>query len=246
MSIIIQVSELKYTTEEGQRVFTSVSLSVQRGELVCVVGPASSGKSLLLRLLAREVEPQRGQILVDDRNVTRISKDRLLELRRRLGIMPQDAKPLGERTLYESLLLKLRVMGYDAPDAERKALDALEATQLGGLREMLVPELSPANQKLFHIALAACHGPGILLLDEPFGGLEFQEGLQVLAGLRQLHDLKRPAILLMTRERSLAQQSGGRVVYLQNGVITPAPPSPSSTASPEPVTVEPQRRGRKR
>jgi len=242
MPIVIQVSDLKFTTPEGQRVLEDVHLGLERGELVCVVGETSSGKSLLLKLLSREVQPQKGQILVDDRNVTRISKERLLHLRRRIGIVPQNAKPMAGRSLHEALIFKLRVMGYAASEAERKAIDTLEAIRLAGLRELPVQDLSPANQKLFQIALAACHEPGILLIDEPFEKLEFKDAQQVIAGLRHFHTLKRLAILLATRERSLAQQTGGRVVYLHNGMIADTAPFPAT--SQEPVAAEPKARRR--
>ncbi len=238
--MIIQVSELRFTTPEGQRVLEDVHLRLDRGELVCIVGETSSGKSLLFKLLSKEVEPQRGQILVDDRNVTRIKPDRLLQLRRRMGIVPQNPKPMTGRTIYEALLLKLRVMGYEASDAERKAVDTLEAITLAGLREMPISDLSPANQKLFQIALAACHEPGILLIDEPFDGLEFKEAQHVVSGLKHFHERKHLAILLATRERSLAQQTGGRIVFLRDGTIVHAPPPPA------PVTDDatPRRRSR--
>jgi ABC-type ATPase involved in cell division len=225
--IIIQVSELRFTTPEGQRVLEDVHLRLDRGELVCIVGETSSGKSLLFKLLSKEVEPQRGQILVDDRNVTRIRPDRLLQLRRRMGIVPQHPKPMTGRTIYEALLLKLRVMGYEASDAQRKAVDTLEAIKLAGLREMPISDLSPANQKLFQIALAACHEPGILLIDEPFAGLEFKDAQHVVSGLKHFHERKHLAVLLATRERSLAQQTGGRIVFLRDGTIVDAPPPPA-------------------
>ncbi len=232
--IVIQVSELKYTTPEGQRVLEDVHLRLDRGELVCVVGETSSGKSLLLKLLSKEIEPQRGQILVDDRNVTRIRKDRLLELRRRMGIVPQNPKLMQGKSIYEALIFKLRVMGYDKSETERKALDTLEALKLASLREMPVEDLSPANQRLFHVALAACHEPGLLLIDEPFGDLEFKDAQNVVAGLKHFHELKRCAILIVTRERSHAQQTGGRLVLLQNGVIVSLPPT---SAAPTPTTA---------
>lgn len=241
--IVIQVSELKFTTPEGQRVLEDVHLRLDRGELVCIIGETSSGKSLLLKLLSKEIEPQRGQILVDDRNVTRISKEKLLQLRRRMGIVPQHPKLMQGRTLYDALLFKLRVMGYDKSEAERKALDTLEAIKLASLREMPVEDLSPANQRLFHIALAASHEPGLLLIDEPFGELEFKDAQLVAVGIKQFHELKRCAILLATRERAHAQQTGARLVFLQSGIIVSAPTTQSVIT---PVSSSVESKSRKR
>lgn len=216
--MLVQVSELRFLTPEGQVVLEDVHLRVEHGEWVCIVGPPSSGKSLLLKLLCREREPQRGQILVDDKNITRLRRDRLGELRRRLGIVSQDPKPM-RRTALDALVFKLRLLGFAPEEAEERSEKMLELLQLGNAEteNCLISELDAPKQKLCFIALAACHDPVLLLIDEPFEGLSDEGAQRVLDGLTRLYESKRLAILMATRSCLWAQRSGARLVYLHDG-----------------------------
>ncbi len=224
MSLLVQVSELQFVTPEGKRILEDVTLRVNHGELVFLVGPPSSGKSLILRLLSHELRPQRGQILVDDRNVTRLHENKLPAFRRRLGIVPQELI-LPRRTVRDALAFKLGSLGFSSEDSAALIDEILETVKLRAVADTIVTELDPAQQKLFAIALAACHNPVLLLIDEPFGGLEYKDAQRVLEGIVAVHERKRVAMLVATRERGLAVRSGARVVYLWAGrTIDSAPP----------------------
>jgi ABC-type ATPase involved in cell division len=217
--MLVQVSELRFLTPEGHAILEDVHLRVEHGAWVCLVGPPSSGKSLLFKLLFREREPQRGQILVDDRNITRLRRDRLDALRRRLGIVPQDPKPM-QRTAFDALVFKLRTLGFAPDEAEERAekiLDLLKLDDDDETANRLISELDMSKQKLFFVALAVCHDPVLLLLDEPFEGLSPEGAQQVLDGLTRLYESKRLAILMATRSQLWAQHSGARLVYLYEG-----------------------------
>ncbi len=214
MSVLVQVSELRFVTPEGKTILEDVTLRVDHDELVFVVGPPSSGKSLIFKLLCHELEPQRGQILVDDRNITRLHVSRLPNLRRRLGIVPQEFT-LPHRTVLDALLFKLRSLGWDADESHTRAQEILDIIKLP--MDLLATELEPAHQKLFALALAASHNPVLLLVDEPFGGLEYKDAQRVLEGLQAVHERKHVAILTATRQRSWALRSGARVIYLWKG-----------------------------
>ncbi len=216
MSLLVQVSELQFVTPEGKKILEDVTLRVNHSELVFLVGPPSSGKSVILRLLCHELRPQRGQILVDDRNVTRLHASKLPAFRRRLGIVPQELV-LPQRTVVETLAFKLRSLGFPPEDATSMIDEVLETVKLRAVAETLVPELDPAQQKLFTLALAVCHNPVLLLVDEPFAGLEYKDAERVLEGLKAVHERKRVAMLVATRERGWAVRSGARIVYLWAG-----------------------------
>lgn len=229
--MLVQVSELRFVTPEGHAIWEDVHLRVEQGELVCLVGPPASGKSLLFKLLCRERAPQRGQILVDDKNITRLKSDRLPALRRRLGIVPQNPKPM-QRTVFEGLVFKLRTLGFASDEAEERTeqiLDLLELTQ-NETADQLISELDAPVQKLFFIALAVCHDPVLLLIDEPFEGLSPAGAQQVLDGLKRLHERKRLAILMATRSHTWARRSGARIVYLCDGRTQDHPPLHTSAA----------------
>lgn len=224
MSILVQVSELQFVTPEGKRILEDVTLRVDHSEFVCVVGPPSSGKSLIFKLLCHELQPQRGQILVDDRNVTRLHPSKLPAFRRRLGIVPQAFTP-PQRTVLDALQFKLGSLGFEPDEIAQRIDEVLDTVQLGTLADHLVTELEPAHQKLFALALAASHNPVLLLVDEPFDELEYKDAQKVLEGLKALHARKRVAILAATCQRPWALRSGARVVYLWKGRTVEEAPS---------------------
>jgi cell division transport system ATP-binding protein len=194
---MIQVSELSFSTEDGIRVLEDVHLHVDQREAAYLIGPASSGKSLLLGLLSAVVPPQRGQILVHGRNDARLSRERALELRRRIGCLPQGFTPLP-RSVFDNLLFKLRVLGDDREEADEKALLALETVGLMRERATDAEDLPPIERVRLGLALALCNSPLLLLLDEPFDGLEPDEQESVGALLTKIHD-GRSTVVVATR-----------------------------------------------
>ena len=175
---MIQVSELHFSTEDGVKVLEDIHLHVDQGEPMVILGPAASGKSLLLGLLGAQITPQRGQILVHGRNVARLGPDKLLALRRRIGVYPQGFVPLP-RTVHENVTFKLRSLGNYREQAEEKVLYALEPTGLIRQQGVDALELSSIDRIRLGIALAICHDPLLLLIDEPFEGLAEDEKAEV-------------------------------------------------------------------
>ncbi len=214
MSILVQVSELRFVTPEGKSILEDVTLRVNYSELVFLVGGPSSGKSVILKLLCHELQPQHGQILVDDRNVTRLHPSKLPAFRRRLGIVPQDLT-LPRRTVADALAFKLGSLGFAQDAIDTLTDEILETVGMRDAADTLVTELDRAQQKIFAIALAACHNPVLILVDEPFGGLD--DSQRVLECLQAVQERKRVAMLVATREREWALRSGARIVYLWAG-----------------------------
>ncbi len=213
--IMIEVSELSFYTDEGRAIFEGLRLRVEMGEWLILLGPRGSGKTTLLKLLWGELKPHRGQILVDERNVTRLSPAKLLQLRRNLGIVPEEPLILSQETVLAGLTFKLRALGLAAGEADRKAAETLELLGLAHLASRAPRELGPVEQALVQIALAVCHDPILLLADEPCRGLEKDGVLTVLKALDRLHQRKRLTILLTAEEG--IPGFGTRTVLLKDG-----------------------------
>lgn len=217
---MIQVSELHFSTEDGIKVLEDIHLHVDQGQAVLLIGPASSGKTLLLGLLGAIIPPQRGQILVHGRNVARLSHERALGLRRRIGFLPQGFSPLP-RTVFDNLLFKLRALGDDREDAEEKALLALETVGLIRERGTFAEDLPPVERVRLGLALALCCSPLLLLLDEPFDGLDPDEQENVGMLLAKIHD-GRATSVIATRGPVPRSAQVDRTFTLLEGRVSPA------------------------
>ncbi|MCR4403778.1 MAG: ATP-binding cassette domain-containing protein [Candidatus Acetothermia bacterium] len=217
MTLMIEVSELSFYTDEGRAVFEDVHLRVEWGEWLMLLGQPGAGKTVFLKLLWGELRPRRGQILVDERNVTRLSPARLYELRRSMGIVPDQPLNLNQPTVMASLVLKLRALGSPQDEAEQKSLETLQALQLSDLAGRPPQELSLLEQAQAKLALAVCNDPILLLADEPYRGLDEEGVLTILKLLDRLHDQRRLTMLVTAEEAGPAATFGPRLVLFKDG-----------------------------
>ena len=212
MSVIIQLSELSFVSEDGIKVLDDVHLRVNRGDLVFLVGPAAAGKSILIGLLGAQIKPQQGQILVYGRNIARLSRKKAFDLRRQIGLLPQGFVPL-EKTVMENVTFKLRGLGDFREQAEEKALAAVDQVGLTSKLTQMATELDPFDRVRLGIALSICDEPLLLLLDDPFVDLSSEEQGQIYELLSQLN--KRGFTILATTRNSIPRAvSSARIVEL--------------------------------
>ena len=214
---MIQVSELHFSTDDGIKVLEDIHLHVDRGEMLFLVGPAAAGKSVLLGLLATQIPPQSGQILVHGRNIARLSQKRAFELRRRIGFLPQGFVPLP-KTVLENVIFKLRALGDFQEQAEEKGLAALEQVELTAELTTPATELNALKQVQLELALSICDEPLILLCDEPFADLVLEDQATVCSLLGQIHS-GGLTVLVATRGPLPTTAEGYRVVRLEDGRI---------------------------
>lgn len=217
MSVMIQVSELHFSTDDGIKVLEDVHLHVDRGEMIFLVGPAAAGKSVLLGLLATRIPPQRGQILVHGRNIARLSRKKVFDLRRRIGYLPQGFVPLP-KTVLENVTFKLRALGDFREQAEEKGLAALERVGLTGRLNTPAVELELLERVRLGLALSICEEPLLLLCDEPFAELEPEEREEACSLLRRIHS-NGLTLLVTTRGPLPTAAEGCRVVLLADGRV---------------------------
>lgn len=217
MTLMIQVSELSFYTDEGRVILDNVHFRVEWGEWLLLAGLPGAGKTVFLKLLWGELRPWRGQILVNERNVTRLSPERLRRLRRVMGIVPQQPLILNQKTVTESLIFKLQALGLPHDEAERKASEALKILGLTSLASRPPQELVPVEQALAQIALAICNDPILLLADVPCHGLDEEGTLTVMNALNHLHRRKRLTMLVTVEDKRLASRFGTRAVCLRDG-----------------------------
>ncbi len=214
---MIQLSELDFSSDDGIKVLEDVHLRVDRGEMVMLVGPPASGKSILLGLLGTQVRPQMGQILVHGRNIARLSRAKVSDLRRQIGFLPQNFVPLP-KTVLENVAFKLRALGDFREQAEEKALAALELVSLTGRIASWATDLGPLDRVRLGFALAICNEPLLLLLDEPFDALASGDQQEICGLLEQIHLLGH-TMLVATRGPLPREVEEARVVRLSDGKV---------------------------
>ncbi|MBX6770758.1 MAG: ABC transporter ATP-binding protein [Chloroflexi bacterium] len=196
-----------------------IDLTVERGELVAIMGPSGSGKSTFLSLLGCLDRPTSGRYWLDGIDVSRLSAGQLAVVRnRKIGFVFQQFHLLPWATALENVTLPLLYAGVVGSSARRRALQALEAAQFPLDRVQHRPsELSGGEQQRVAIARALVTGPTLILADEPTGNLDTRSSLEVMAILQELND-NGHTIILVTHEPDIATYCD-RIVHFQDGSV---------------------------
>ncbi len=193
-----------------------VSFVIEKGEFVFVVGASGSGKSTVIRLLLKEIEPTSGRILVGGRDLGRLKRSRVPMLRRNVGCVFQDFKLLPNRTAAENVAYALKVQG-EAPDAIRKKVpEALGLVGLSHKGTSLPGELSGGEQQRVSIARAVVNHPPLLVCDEPTGNLDPDTSVGIMQLLYRINRAG-TTILMVTHDREMVDKMRKRVIALEDG-----------------------------
>ncbi len=202
----------------GERLaLDDVSWRMNEGERVCVLGHSAAGKTTLLRLITHETQPTSGTIAIGTLRGGRLSRAHRALLRRTIGVIYEDFRLLGDRSVFENVALAVRIAGhFSDSDVIPRTLRALEEVGLHGKQAALPGELSFGERQRCAIARAIVNRPAILLADEPTGALEPRSASEVLALLGRIHQ-EGAAVLLGTTRPEVAEAFGGRRIVLEDG-----------------------------
>ena len=195
-----------------------VTIEIERGEFVFLVGASGSGKSTFLRLVLREEVPSSGTVHVAGRDVARLSSWKVPQLRRQIGAVFQDFRLLPNKNVYENVAFALQVIGKSRHQIAQTVPETLELVGLAGKEKRLPHELSGGEQQRVAIARAFVNRPAILLADEPTGNLDPTTSVGIM---RLLDRINRhgTTILMATHDDEIVDQMRKRVVELEDGVL---------------------------
>jgi cell division transport system ATP-binding protein len=193
-----------------------ITFRVEAGELAVLTGPSGAGKTTLLRLLYAAERPERGHIIVNGRNVTRLARWRIPEFRRSLGIVFQDFKLLPTKTAFENVAFAPRVLGISEREVRRRVNEALKRVGIAHRRDALPPQLSGGEQQRVGLARALVNEPAVILADEPTGNLDDILAQEIMTLLHELN-ADGTTILIATHDRKLVAAASGRVLTLDHG-----------------------------
>jgi cell division transport system ATP-binding protein len=200
----------------GRPALRNVSLEVERGEFVFVVGQSGSGKSTLLRLVLREERATGGQVLVAGSELAALPGRKVPALRREIGTVFQDFRLLPNKSVYQNVAFALQVLGRSRSQIKQTVPETLEMVGLGGKEKRLPHELSGGEQQRVAIARAFVNKPAILLCDEPTGNLDPTISLDIVQLLDRIHR-GGTTVVMATHDVDIVDQLRKRVVELKDG-----------------------------
>src|SRR5215210_5084561 len=195
---------------------SDVSFVIEKGEFVFVVGASGSGKSTIIRLLLKELEPTRGRIVVGGRDLTRLRSSKVPLLRRNVGCVFQDFKLLPTRTAAENVAYALKVQGESANGISRKVPEVMNMVGLSHKMNSLPDELSGGEQQRVSIARAFVNHPPLLVCDEPTGNLDPDTSVGIMQLLYRINR-SGTTILMVTHDREMVDKMRKRVIQLEEG-----------------------------
>jgi len=195
-----------------------INLEISKGEFVVLMGPSGAGKTTLLKLLFLAERPDEGQILVNNRNVARLSMSQIPALRQKMGLVFQDFRLLPKKTVFQNVALPLVIQSASTSEIRRKVTDALKAVGLDHRRESRPGMLSAGEQQRACLARAIVNSPIILLADEPTGNLDAELAAEIIELFKTIN-ARGTTVMIATHNREVMQQVGQRVLMLNQGRV---------------------------
>lgn len=210
----------KVSKKFGTGVFglSDVSISIDKGEFVFLVGSTGAGKTTIFRLLIRDTLPTEGSIFVSDWDVVNLPKDKISNLRKNIGVVFQDLKLLVDRTVAENIMLPLEVAGIKPEEALKKTEDVLEQVGLKEHKDKFPIQLSGGELQRAAIARALVLSPQILLADEPTGNLDVATSWEIVKILSDINK-QGTTVVMATHNADIVKSLGKRIVHIEKGKI---------------------------
>jgi cell division transport system ATP-binding protein len=202
----------------GVRAVDNISIDIEKGEFVFLVGPSGSGKSTFLKLLTKEEMPTEGDIFVAGKNLNTLPRWRVPYLRRNVGCVFQDFKLLPSKTVFENVAFGLEVIGRPRSVVHRQVPQILELVGLGEKLDRFPEELSGGEQQRVSIARAFVNRPLILLADEPTGNLDPATSVGIMRLLDRINRTG-TTVLMATHDHAIVDSMRRRVIELEGGRI---------------------------
>ena len=215
---MIRLTDIHKEYQNGTKALKGVSLQIDDGEFVFLVGPSGSGKSTIIKLITAEIEATRGKLMVNGYNLRDISEKQIPLMRRTIGVVFQDFRLIEKKTVYENIEVAMRAVGATTREIQRRIPYVLDLVGLMGKGGRLPTQLSGGEQQRVAIARALANNPSVIIADEPTGNLDPARSLEIMSLLEKINDMG-TTLLVVTHERELVNRFGKRVVAIESGRI---------------------------
>ena len=220
---MIEFSNVSKRYENGTKALENVSLNIDRGEFVFIVGSSGAGKSTLIKLMLREEKPTSGIIHVNGFNLNKIKRRQIPKFRRTLGVVFQDFRLIPYMTAYDNVAFALRVTNVSSRDIRRRVPYVLGLVGLASKARIVPDKLSGGEQQRVAIARALVNNPDLIIADEPTGNIDPELSFEIVELLHEINKMG-TTIVMVTHEHELVSHFNHRVITIENGtVVSDAP-----------------------
>ena len=213
---MIELTNVVKTYDIGTKALRGVSMKIEDGEFVFLVGPSGSGKSTIIKLLTAELAPTEGCVNVNGFQLEKIRSRAIPYLRRTLGVIFQDFRLIENKTVYDNVAFAMRVIGASEKEIKKRVPYVLELVGLENKGRRLPNELSGGEQQ--RVARALVNNPSVIIADEPTGNLDPARSLEIMMLLEQINALG-TTVMVVTHEKELVNRFTKRVVAINEGLI---------------------------
>ena len=218
--IILEHVDKSFTIQKRKvHAVNDVSLHIRKGEIYGIIGFSGAGKSTLVRCINQLEKPEKGTVLVDGEDITKLRSARLRQKRRKIGMIFQHFNLFASRTVFQNVAYPLRYQGWKKADIEKKVSELLELVDIAEKRDAYPSQLSGGQKQRVAIARALANDPQILLCDEATSALDPQTTLAILRLLRKINQTLGITIVIITHEMNVIKEVCDNVAVMENGKV---------------------------
>ncbi|MGI6668407.1 MAG: cell division ATP-binding protein FtsE [Acetivibrionales bacterium] len=215
---MVELRNVSKTYPNGTVALRDVSLKIEKGEFVFLVGPSGSGKSTLIKLLLKEEDATEGEVYVNGYDVTSMPRQEVPYLRRSLGVVFQDFRLLPNKTVYENVAYAMVITEALPKEIRRQVPMALALVGLSRKANMYPGQLSGGEQQRVAMARALVNNPALLVADEPTGNLDPETSWEIIKLLSEINH-RGTTVIVATHEKSIVDEMKKRVIAINKGMI---------------------------
>jgi len=215
---MIEFQNISKIYENGAKGLHDVTITINKGEFVFIVGSSGSGKSSFVRLLLKEIEPTKGKILIDGNDISKISRKDTPYFRRKMGVVFQDFRLLKNKTVYENVAFAMRIVEATNKEIRRTVPQVLHLVGLTKKAKAYPNQLSGGEQQRVSLARAIINKPPILIADEPTGNLDPNTAWDIMMLLNDINNLG-TTVVVATHARDIVDDMQKRVIALGDGKV---------------------------
>lgn len=215
---MIKLEHVSKSYSAGIPALNDVSLNIEEGEFVFVVGDSGSGKSTLIKLLLKELEPTSGTITINGRKLNKIKRRQIPKFRRNVGVVFQDFRLLKDRNIYDNVAFAQKVIGESNRSIRKNVPSMLSMVGLAAKYRSYPKQLSGGEQQRVAIARALINKPKILLADEPTGNLDNNNAWEIMKLMEEINE-QGTTVVVVTHNLEIVKAMNKRVITMQKGVV---------------------------